>query len=473
MSRTLKSSISPVSIHHKVDTLLRIIPRRCTLRLTNDFLVRARQGAQIWLASLLDSDRTKPIFKAREGGHDMKRFIALDSWRGICACLVCLYHFKDTAFGNKYPQIMNNFYLYVDFFFVLSGFIIAYNYQSKLSDGFNVFGFMFLRLGRVYPLHIFMLVTIITYTAIGGGEELPHSSGLSVLTNLLLIHSLGIHDTLTWNCPSWSISVEFYTYALFAMALVVCREMMKPVVLILALLISPALLFMFGSHSIAVAHDFGLIRCIYGFSIGVLCCNLYKKYFCVEKAGLPAIVATILEVAAVSVMATFIAFSSQGVVTLATPLIFALVVMVFAIQRGFISKLLSCSPMAFVGSVSYSIYMVHMFIQHCIRDLGYLLDSLFPTQIFTYVYVDGRRALFLGTELWQGAIACVMMLLCVITVSCLTHRLIEMPGQTWSRRMAEKFKGSKTMARASLPGRSVAGTTHGWRWVAGSAAGAD
>lgn len=53
---------------------------------------------------------------------------------------------------------MRNAYLFVDFFFVLSGFVIASTYQERIAGGFSVWRFMLLRLGRLYPLHIAVLV---------------------------------------------------------------------------------------------------------------------------------------------------------------------------------------------------------------------------------------------------------------------------------------------------------------------------
>jgi peptidoglycan/LPS O-acetylase OafA/YrhL len=63
----------------------------------------------------------------------MERFIALDSWRGIAACLVALFHLE--AYSHLVYSHLNaapflrNSWLFVDFFFVLSGFVIAANYQ--------------------------------------------------------------------------------------------------------------------------------------------------------------------------------------------------------------------------------------------------------------------------------------------------------------------------------------------------------
>src|SRR5438874_12343040 len=85
-----------------------------------------------------------------------KRFAALDSLRGICAIFVAIYHFSTVSILSSIPFIKNGFLL-VDFFFVLSGFVIAASYGERLKAKFPISKFMFLRLGRLYPLHIFVL----------------------------------------------------------------------------------------------------------------------------------------------------------------------------------------------------------------------------------------------------------------------------------------------------------------------------
>ncbi len=92
-------------------------------------------------------------------------FVALDSWRGIAACAVALHHFyANTPIFDA--GIIRNAGAFVDFFFVLSGFVIAYNYQDKLRTGFSLKKFMTLRLGRLYPLHITVLILMIAFEAI-------------------------------------------------------------------------------------------------------------------------------------------------------------------------------------------------------------------------------------------------------------------------------------------------------------------
>ena len=89
-----------------------------------------------------------------------RHHIALDAWRGIAALIVALFHFATPAAISQ-STFLRNSWLFVDFFFVLSGFVIAANYRGRLAQGFGIERFMLLRLGRLYPLHILMLAAFI------------------------------------------------------------------------------------------------------------------------------------------------------------------------------------------------------------------------------------------------------------------------------------------------------------------------
>ena len=90
----------------------------------------------------------------------MQRYVALDSWRGIAACLVALYHFDAVSHVWGLP-LLRHAWLFVDLFFVLSGFVIAANYQQRLLAGYGAGRFILLRLGRLYPLHFVMLAVFV------------------------------------------------------------------------------------------------------------------------------------------------------------------------------------------------------------------------------------------------------------------------------------------------------------------------
>ncbi|MGI8944324.1 MAG: acyltransferase family protein [Qipengyuania sp.] len=84
-----------------------------------------------------------------------ERFVVLDSLRGIVACLVVLYHCPDSGLIAANPFVLNS-WVFVEFFFGLSGFVISSAYFDKLGQGYSLRRFMLLRLGRLFPLHAFL-----------------------------------------------------------------------------------------------------------------------------------------------------------------------------------------------------------------------------------------------------------------------------------------------------------------------------
>jgi hypothetical protein len=87
------------------------------------------------------SERAAPL------GVASGRFDLLDGWRGICALLVALYHLRLDGYAYDLPAVRNA-YLFVDFFFVLSGFVISHAYSSKVASFRNILVFVVRRFGR-------------------------------------------------------------------------------------------------------------------------------------------------------------------------------------------------------------------------------------------------------------------------------------------------------------------------------------
>ncbi|MEO8702134.1 MAG: acyltransferase, partial [Kofleriaceae bacterium] len=89
------------------------------------------------------------------------RFEALDAWRGICALIVAVEHLSITnvLHANEFVRHGARF---VDFFFVLSGFVIAHAYRERLARGVaEARRFLWRRVGRLWPLHIAILLALI------------------------------------------------------------------------------------------------------------------------------------------------------------------------------------------------------------------------------------------------------------------------------------------------------------------------
>ncbi|WP_417547980.1 acyltransferase family protein, partial [Marinobacter segnicrescens] len=127
-------------------------------------------------------------------------FTRLESLRGLAAIMVVLYH-SPFRFGETSAPIITNSYLFVDFFFVLSGFVMAYAYGDKIRGGMGFGEYVTLRLGRLYPLHLFTLMLWVPYilikqylyeTGFGGTSQLDENNPTTFITNLFLIHGLGV-----------------------------------------------------------------------------------------------------------------------------------------------------------------------------------------------------------------------------------------------------------------------------------------
>jgi len=100
------------------------------------------------------------------GKSSLDRFEALDGLRGVAALSVVAAHVY-FLFGYAFPSID----LAVDFFFALSGFVLAHAYGERLRGGMGAGRFMLLRLIRLYPLYI--LGTTIGLMCLAGGLACP------------------------------------------------------------------------------------------------------------------------------------------------------------------------------------------------------------------------------------------------------------------------------------------------------------
>jgi peptidoglycan/LPS O-acetylase OafA/YrhL len=385
----------------------------------------------------------------------MDRFVALDSWRGVAACLVALLHLD--AYSHIYGvPFLRNCWLFVDFFFVLSGFVIAANYQQRLLEGFGSGRFFVLRLGRLYPLHFAMLALFVAWELfrllrrtlhpeISSAEPFgtPAEAPGTIFANLLLVQSLHLYDFLTWNLASWSISVEFFAYVVFVACIVGLRRRAW-IAALLAITAGPVLVAALSRRNMDTSYDWGMIRCMYGFAAGAVSWNVYHRWGGALQKWLSG---SAVEWSAIALAVAFVSLAGTSVASVAAPYVFALVVIVFAFERGAASAILRLKPMVFLGTISYSIYMTHVFIMKRLFDVGYHLDSRWG--LITHRSLDGGNVDFLGSQLWHGDIAYPLYLLLVIAASYLTYRWIEKPGREWTRKLVR----GREEAAAGLPSR--------------------
>ncbi|OJY68538.1 MULTISPECIES: acyltransferase [unclassified Rhizobium] len=376
-----------------------------------------------------------------------ERYEALDSWRGLCACMVALFHFNVLS-HIQFTAIILNAYLFVDFFFVLSGFVIAANYQSRLLQGFGAGRFLFLRLGRIYPLHFLTMLLFIPIDVAKDG--FPGDLPRAIVTNLLLLHGTGINNGLWLNFPSWSISAEFFAYIVFA--LITLRLGKSTLSWAVLAFVGCATLLWFSPHRMDSTYDFGLVRCVYGFALGVICFRARETCAWLCKP-LGRVTDTVIEVVGVVVLCLcLIAIDGHGYLAVAAPLLFAGLVLLFAREQGHVSGALKVRPLLLIGTLSYSIYMVHALTRALGRALAMVLQKVTGMSFFVDypVTINGEvpHLLTIHNSLWIGDLLHVSMLFATIALAMLTYRYIEEPGRLWSRKYTSQRPLPQSIAEA-------------------------
>ena len=357
------------------------------------------------------------------------RFRALDAWRGICAGLVVLFHVPVLHIAKDWPAFAN-LQLGVDFFFVLSGFVISHAYRDRLATAAEARGFIASRFRRLWPMHFVVLAAFVAlelaklaYASINpsfGVEAAPFSTGrspLEILTNLAFLQSFGLHPGLSWNGPAWSIAVEFWTSVVFLAVVLWWPGARRETFLALALgsalilaLVSPTTLF--------VSSDWGFVRCLFGFAVGCLVYDLRLRY------QLPARLLGWYEAGIALVAFAFMALVPQGLLHLAAPLVFGVLVFVFSFEGGPTSVLLKTRIPQALGRWSFAIYMTHAFLFQILRTGGTFLDQ--KLGLGRMVMHNGDKLVTIGS-VWQAVAMLVVITAVVVAVGAFFHRFVEVP----------------------------------------------
>lgn len=372
----------------------------------------------------------------------MRRFEALDSLRGVSALLVVLYHLDQDVWTSWHGDAwLDHLDLAVEFFFVLSGFVIASAYGERLQRKGEIIPYMLRRIGRIMPLHWAMLFTLVAYAIVRVIAAAPpldiravFDGGVydisAILTNTLMLHGIGFENHLTWNYPSWSVSAEMWTYLVFALIWAVFAARSVWVALALAI-VCPVLVAAFPSDSLS---PMTLVRVVGGFAAGVVMRHAFTR---VDPVLTPWIqrakLATAFELAALAGVAFYML--SVGTLWLA-PFVFCGVVLIFALEAGGVSRLLRTAPMLTLGAISYSIYMTHAVLLMMLWGVVSGIEA--NTDLVLTGEVDGGRLWGVTPLIGNGVAIGVIAL--VIAVSLATYRWIELPGQRWGQRAAERWK---------------------------------
>jgi peptidoglycan/LPS O-acetylase OafA/YrhL len=342
----------------------------------------------------------------------------LTALRFMAALWVALYTFWPNLDVGFLPNLAAKGYLGVELFFVLSGFILSHVYLHAFAEKrFSYRGFLWARIARVYPLHVFTLLGVMALglaaVAVGLSIDASILSWKSLPAHLLMLHAWGFAGEAGWNHPSWSISADWFAYLacpLFALAAWPMRK--RPWVAtagtaVFLMGLYAAFERLAGFPLTEATFRWGALRIVPCFAYG---CALYLVYrrAPLPHAGLLALSAAVVMGASASVLAW------DAVTVLAAGLLILALASVPDGKAGWLGS----KPAVYLGEISYSVYMV------CA-----------PWQILAVnlaARATGAEDKRLHVLVWLGII------LGLIAAAAATYHLIERPARKALRGMAER-----------------------------------
>jgi peptidoglycan/LPS O-acetylase OafA/YrhL len=347
---------------------------------------------------------------------------------------VVLYHFLDfsnrtpsqtderlaTEFLNRYLPGLQRGYLAVDFFFMLSGFVLAHVYFRQIEEGtYRHSHFLKKRFARIYPLHLAVMVLLVVMVLVGeslnvGMNKADRFSIDGFFLNVFLANGLNLIQGLTWNGPSWCVSSEWHAYLAFPV--VALATIKFPAKSYVTLMFSLAL---FGIVYICSpsppltqrTYDWGTLRMAVEFSIGLSLYLVYRDYV---RTGAKIVRTWHVWLTLFVTFCAFQAHVEEGLIVL----LLTLSIFILAASETYAATPWISHPwLLFGGEISYAIYLIHGPFLACAKKI--------------YPHVGVVR----GSV--EELIADTTTVLLVVPLAAIAYRLIETPGYRWTLQRLE------------------------------------
>ena len=363
----------------------------------------------------------------------------LDGLRGVAALLVIWYHvFEGFAFaGGGIIESINHGYLAVDFFFILSGFVIAYAYDDRWAKKkLTLKSFFKRRLIRLHPMVIMgAVIGLIAYLMQGGVTWEGTHVGISMVTVAFLCAMFfipaipgagydvrGNGEMFPLNGPAWSLFFEYIGNILYALFV---RRLSDKWLAVLVAVLGVAVVWytttdaagygMFGvGWTLDVANFFGgLIRMLFPFTMGMLIQHHFKP---IKIRGAFWICSVILVVLFHVPFIEGNEYICLNGLYEAFCIVCVFPLLIWMTASGVTTDKFSTGICKFLGDISYPVYIVH-----------------YPLMYLFYAWLIDNKYYTLG-ETWPIAIAvCVASV--VLAYACL--KFYDEPVRKW---LTKRFK---------------------------------
>jgi peptidoglycan/LPS O-acetylase OafA/YrhL len=347
------------------------------------------------------------------------KLLALDGLRGVAASWVVIHHLRTNNLVEGGRLVLNGSML-VDTFFVVSGFVMAYQYAARIRSAGDARDFVRRRVARIWPLHACILVLMflprlakLLLYGDSNSQLLVDGSNHSLtsfIASLLLIHAMGLYRGAVWNGPSWTISVEFFTYLVF-----VLLAWQKPWVLrwgSIIIVTGVGVILTSSGLYLSPPVQLSFFRCLFGFFLG---CMSFFGFRRIRNADRSVRQLTGLEVAGSSTAIALIWIGPSTPLSLLFPPACAFVVVLLAMGGGKVALLLEARIAQALGAWSLGIYLIHI----------PLLNILFNVSSKA-----SRVGLNFNPVSWTWVETTVFLLLLLI-LSSAAHFFIEKPMRSW------------------------------------------
>ncbi len=382
---------------------------------------------------------------------------ALTGLRIFAALWVVLFHFRPLlhdaapALASAVAPILNSGAQGVDLFFILSGFVLTWNYLDTMGPSWSLRGtvrFLWLRLARVWPvylvtLHLAALWVVFTfYVGHVPTEDTTAFNAVSYVRQLFMVQLWfqPFFDGSSWDGPAWSISAEWLAYLLFGVVVLVIFRLAQVtrarglMLLGLAASLPPVLLLLISGHFYTPWS--WLPRILMQFTAGALACAAVRRLRPSHQTRvLAGVTAAVVVAAAVGLLYVFDAHPLPGVIDSGgvVDLLFTPLVVTLAIGVGTLPRILATRVMVLGGQISFCLYMVHELVHTSwswtARQFGLTLSG--------------------GT----GKLTVLGLFAVCLLASALLYHAVEEPARKWLRRMLDARPPAGDSAGAALSAR--------------------
>lgn len=384
--------------------------------------------------------------RIRENKGEIKGEIkALTGLRIVAAVWVVLFHFRPMLsdispdFRETLAPVLNCGAQGVDLFFILSGFVLTWNYLDRMGRSWSTretLHFLWLRLARVWPVYL-VTMHLAALLVIGslhvGHVPLPEASDLTAVSYIrqVLLVQLWFEpffDGTSWDGPAWSISAEWLAYLLFGvLALVIFRMKLATrarTLMWLAVTASlPPVVMLLASGHFYTPWSW-LPRIVTQFAAGALACAAVRRLRLTDRGRhIAGYISLLLLVAVVGVLYWFDAHPISGVVENdsggVVDVLFVPLVITLAVGLGSLPRLLSTRVMVYGGQISFCLYMVHELVH---TSWGWAVEQF-------------RLTPWEPDSPWKWNVLGLFAI--ALALSSLLYHVVEEPARRWMRRMVD------------------------------------